>query len=64
MDALRFHITLSGRAGRADLAATEAALAPLLAPLLPVPFDVDEIALVGEAGDGRFRRLRRFPLTG
>lgn len=64
MDAFRFHITLTGRLAEPDLATTEAALTPLLAPLLPSPFAIADLALVGEAADGMFHLLRRFPLSG
>ena len=64
MEAFRFHATLSGRLSDADAAAVEAALAPMLAPGLPRPFVLGEIALMGEGDDGLFREIRRYRLGG
>lgn len=58
LDEFRFHLTLTGRLD--DSATLEAALAPPL----PRPFALDQIALVGERPDGRFQTIRRFDLTG
>jgi hypothetical protein len=44
--------------------AVEAALAPLVAPLCPRPFVVDQLCLFGQAVDGRFRILHRYTLSG
>ena len=63
-DAFRFHMTLTGALPEADLAAVEAALAPVLAPLLPAPFIVDALTLLGADGEGRFHQIARVPLTG
>lgn len=60
----RFHITLTGKLDSADAAATRAALAPRLAPLLPAPFEVADICLFGERAGGRFHLIHRYPLTG
>lgn len=60
----RFHITLTGRLDPALLAQVRAVLAQHLLPQLPAPFVVADVALAGEGPDGRFRLLRRFPLTG
>lgn len=64
MDLFRFHITLSGSLDPETLAATEARLSQDLAPLLPAPYMIDEIALVGEMDDTRFRLISRHQLTG
>ncbi len=64
MEEFRFHITLSGPLSDADLRTTEQALRPHLDPLLPSPFSIDSIALVGEAHDGRFHLIQRYALTG
>ncbi|MCA0927876.1 DUF1045 domain-containing protein [Ruegeria profundi] len=64
MDAFRFHITLSGKLNKATLTTAEAALQSRLAPLLPQPFQIDDLALVGEAVDGRFHLLHRYALSG
>ncbi|MEM8791909.1 MAG: DUF1045 domain-containing protein [Pseudomonadota bacterium] len=62
-DAFRFHLTLSGALVPDRLAKAEAALAPLVAPLCAAPLPVREICLFGEASDGHFHILRRFPLA-
>lgn len=63
MEEFRFHVTLTGKLGE-EAAAVEAALAPVLAPLLPRPFVIGDICLFGEAPDGRFHLLHRYPLSG
>ncbi|MHC0052608.1 DUF1045 domain-containing protein [Actibacterium sp. D379-3] len=65
MEEFRFHLTLTGRLSDEYATATEAALAPLIAPLLPRPFEVNSLCLFGEsAADGRFRLLHRYTLSG
>ena len=64
MDEFRFHFTLTGALSDADAAATAAALAPIITPLLPRPFVIDSLCLFGEAGDEKFHRLGRYPLAG
>ncbi|WP_212523443.1 DUF1045 domain-containing protein [Actibacterium sp. MT2.3-13A] len=60
----RFHLTLTGRLERGEAGAVEAALGPVVAPLLPAPFRVDNLCLFGEAEDGRFHLLHRYALSG
>lgn len=65
LDEFRFHITLTGPIGAAQAAAVQTALQPVLAPLLPQPFEVGALCLFGEEGEGgRFHLLHRYPLTG
>jgi len=64
MEEFRFHLTLSGQLPDADCAAIIDALGPLLAPLLPRPFRVQELCLFGEDAKGRFHLLQRHALTG
>lgn len=64
LDQFRFHITLTGKLPKPDLPGVEAALASRLVPLLPRPFTIADLTLVGEAGDGRFHLIHRYPLTG
>jgi len=64
MGAFRFHITLSGKLDKATLATVQTALQSQLAPILPTPFRISDLALVGEAGDGRFHLIHRYALSG
>ncbi len=64
MDEFRFHITLTGRLARGEAEAVQTALAPHLAPLLPAPFEVPDLTLVGEDEDGMFHEIQRFALSG
>jgi putative phosphonate metabolism protein len=63
MDAFRFHITLTGTLPPDTLDTVRAALAPRLAPLLPRPFVIDALSLMGEDGEGRFHLIHRHTLT-
>ncbi len=64
LDEFRFHITLTGRLARGEAEAVQTALAPHLAPLLPVPFEVPDLTLVGEDEDGMFHEIQCFALSG
>ncbi|TDE39066.1 DUF1045 domain-containing protein [Antarcticimicrobium sediminis] len=64
MDAFRFHITLSGKLAKPVLGAVEATLARDLAPLLPAPFEIADLALVGEDVAGQFHLIHRYTLSG
>lgn len=64
MEEFRFHMTLTGALPPEDAAATHAALAPVVAPLLPAPFRLSSLTLMGEDTEGRFREITRFPLAG
>ncbi|MQQ09219.1 DUF1045 domain-containing protein [Epibacterium sp. SM1979] len=64
LDQFRFHITLSGKLPKQELPAVEAALGEALAPLLPNPFEIRDLALMGEAEDGRFHLIHRYALSG
>ena len=63
-DEFQFHLTLTGALHEADLAATIAALAPHLVPLVPNPFWINDLSLCAEGDDGLFRILHRYALTG
>ena len=64
LDEFRFHLTLTGDLPPDEAHQVEAALAPVIAPLLPRPFVVDQLCLFGQAADGRFRILHRYTLSG
>ncbi|MGV6849781.1 MAG: DUF1045 domain-containing protein [Marinibacterium sp.] len=63
MDDFRFHITLSGRLDPAMLDKAQTWLTGALDPLLPRPFVVSDLALTGEAPDGRFHLIHRYTLS-
>jgi putative phosphonate metabolism protein len=63
MDQFRFHMTLSGKLSKGDLAQTRAALEPVLKDVLPDPFLIDTISLVGEDDNGRFHLMHRYTLS-
>lgn len=62
MHEFRFHITLTGRLGK-DADTTRVALAPIVTPLLPCPFPIDSLTLVGEDDSGFFHEISRHKLT-
>lgn len=62
LDRFRFHMTLTGALAPEAAERIREGLAPRLAPLLAQPVPVREICRFGEAADGRFHLLRRFPL--
>ena len=64
MGTFRLHVTLTGPLAPGEAEAVEAALVPRLAALPLRPFALDAIAHVAEGADGRFRLLRRYPLSG
>ena len=63
LEEFRFHLTLSNSLSPAD----RATLMPLaqrhFAPHIPQPFRIIELCLFGEALDGSFHLLHRYPLT-
>ncbi|GAB5445499.1 DUF1045 domain-containing protein [Gymnodinialimonas sp.] len=62
MQAFRFHMTLTGRTPHVD--AVCAALSRHFAPVLPRPFVIDTLALMGEDAGGKFHLVHRYPLSG
>ena len=64
MEAFRFHITLTGKLDKPALATVQGALHAQLTPLLPTPFQINDLALMGEAEDGRFHLIHRYALSG
>ncbi|WP_170473968.1 DUF1045 domain-containing protein [Ruegeria arenilitoris] len=63
LDEFRFHITLSGKLDKSILQIVKTTLDRDLAPMLPVPFQINDLTLVGEAEDGRFHLIHRYALT-
>ena len=64
IDAFRFHITLTGKLNKPILREIDNLLKTRLRPLLATPFEICDLTLVGEAEDGRFHLLHRYPLGG
>ncbi|WBU54822.1 DUF1045 domain-containing protein [Paracoccus sp. SCSIO 75233] len=60
-DEFRFHMTLSGSLDEPIIEATRSVLEPML-DVVPRPFVLDAISLMGEGEDGRFRLIERLPL--
>ncbi|MFC7703561.1 DUF1045 domain-containing protein [Plastorhodobacter daqingensis] len=63
MEEFHFHITLTGKLDAAVVPQVEAALQPRLVPLLPRPFRIDSLCLLGER-EGRFHLVHRYTLSG
>lgn len=63
-DDFHFHITLSGKLDAAQGELLTEALAPVLTPLLPEPFALDALTLMGQDAQGLFHQLHRYDLTG
>lgn len=64
MEEFRFHLTLTGQVPQSDLAAVLAAAGAHFAGLVPQPFRVSDLCLMGEDSGGRFHLLHRYPLVG
>ena len=64
MEAFRFHLTLTGDLDSATRGAVARVLENWLVPILPEPFVIEDICLVGEDAAGRFHLLSRHALTG
>jgi putative phosphonate metabolism protein len=65
LDEFRFHLTLSEKLPEWDIERFVNALSPHVAPFTKAPFEIDEICLFGDPGEGRpFRVIERFRLGG
>ena len=64
MDEFRFHLTLTDRLLTEQAGSVRAALAAHFAPVLPQPFEIEDLCLFGEDEMGLFHLLHRYPLTG
>ena len=64
MDQFRFHMTLTGKLPKVKADTLASLLAPIIAPLLPVPFVIGSLSLMVEGTDGMFRQIERFALSG
>lgn len=64
LDQFRFHITLSSKLPKAQVAVVKDAIKPLFAPHLGVPFEIGSLTLAGQRADGMFEEIHRYALTG
>lgn len=64
LEEFRFHLTLSGPLEAAFAPEVAAAAGRHFAGLVPRPFPVADLCLMGEAADGRFHLLHRVALAG
>ncbi|MBI6628502.1 DUF1045 domain-containing protein [Pontibaca salina] len=64
MERFRFHITLTGRIHRHNLEPVQIALTQTLEPILPQPFQLASLCVVGEDDTGYFHKIHRADLTG
>jgi Protein of unknown function (DUF1045) len=62
MEEFRFHLTLTDRLENPE--PVRAALEAYFAPVLPRPFVIEDLCLVGEDALGRFQLIHRYALTG
>lgn len=62
LEEFRFHITLTGNLPKAEAELVQQALTPQLAPLLPEPFTIGSLCLMGEDDAGMFHLVHRYPL--
>ena len=63
-DDFHFHLTLSGDLPQQQAAVVIAALVLQLSPIVPTPFLIDAVTLMGEDNDGMFHQIHRYALTG
>lgn len=64
MEEFRFHLTLTGKLPKADVETVRQRLKPLLDPVLPQPFVIRDLCLVGEDQAGMFHLIHRYALSG
>ncbi|RBI85915.1 phosphonate metabolism protein [Rhodosalinus halophilus] len=64
MEEFRFHVTLTGPLPEAERRQAQAALAAHFAPVLPRPYRLDALALLGEDAEGRFHAIHESALSG
>ncbi len=64
MEEFRFHMTLSGKRSTEEAASLADRLGRHFAPVIPIPFDVNALGLLGEDATGRFHLIRTYRLAG
>ena len=63
-DDFHFHLTLSGFMEAGEAAQVIDALSPRLESIVPTPFVIDGITLMGQDDRGMFHQINRYTLTG
>lgn len=63
LEEFRFHMTLTDRLKGARAAKAKAAAQTWFGPVLPTPFEINEICLFGECEDGTFELCHRYALS-
>jgi hypothetical protein len=63
-DDFHFHLTLSGFMEAGEAAQVIDALSPRLESIVPTPFVIDGITLMGQDNRGMFHQIHRYTLTG
>ncbi|MDA5093779.1 DUF1045 domain-containing protein [Aliiroseovarius sp. KMU-50] len=61
-DEFRFHLTLTGKLDVDHAGRISSTLEPILTPLLPCPFTIGDLTLVGEDAAGNFHEISRIAL--
>lgn len=64
MEEFRFHLTLTGKLPKAEVDTIRNRLDALVAPVLPQPFVIRDLCLMGEDMDGMFHLIDRYALSG
>ncbi|MEP2781715.1 MAG: DUF1045 domain-containing protein [Pseudoruegeria sp.] len=64
LDEFQFHMTLTGDLTKSEADQVLSALHPIVDPLLPIPFLVTSLTLLGEDQQGLFHEIQRYSLTG
>jgi putative phosphonate metabolism protein len=64
MEEFRFHLTLTGRLPDSEAEILRDRLAAHFAPVLPCPFTIDSLCLMGEDSGGLFHLVHRYTLSG
>ena len=64
LDEFHFHMTLTGKVKPDVTETVHTALNRYFSPILPQPFVINSLCLMGETADGRFHMLHRYALRG
>lgn len=64
LDQFRFHITLTSKLPKAQVAQVRDAIAPLFSSHLGTPYRIGSLTLAGQRSDGMFEEIHRYALTG